>query len=127
VQIGDRPLIPSRARRSSTPSVRYGMCTQLQPDRLKTHALLGSVQKPSHVGASACPQGVVRHSHEPLDAAAEHTPPALHCPWHWPSVKRHGWGGSVVVVLVGATPTGPRLAGAHKNCAPLKTTIRAPN
>ena len=68
----------------------YGMRTQLQPDRLKTHALLGSVQKPSHVGASACPQGVVRHSHEPLDAAAEHTPPALHCPWHWPSVKRHG-------------------------------------
>ena len=48
----------------------YGMRTQLQPDRLKTHALLGSVQKPSHVGASACPQGVVRHSHEPLDAAA---------------------------------------------------------
>ena len=66
------------------------MRTQLQPDRLKTHALLGSVQKPSHVGASACPQGVVRHSHEPLDAAAEHTPPAPHCPWHWPLVKRHG-------------------------------------
>jgi len=33
-------------------------------------------------------------------------------------VKRHGWGGSVVVVLVGATPTGPRFAGAHTNCAP---------
>ena len=31
----------------------YGMRTQLQPVRLKTHALLGSVQKPSHVGASA--------------------------------------------------------------------------
>ena len=76
------------------------MRTQLQPVRLNTHALLGSVQKPSHVGASACPQGVVRHSHEPLDAA-EHTPPAPHCPWHRPSVKRQGWGDNVVVVLVG--------------------------
>src|SRR5213594_2268531 len=103
------------------------MRTQLQPVRLKTHALLGSVQKPSHVGASACPQAVVRHSHEALDAAAEQTAPAPHRPWHRPSVKRQGWGGSVVVVLVGAMPTGPRFAGAHMNCAPLKTTIRAPN
>ena len=108
-------------------SARYGMRTQLQPVRLKTHALLGSVQKPSHVGASACPQGVVRHSHEPLDAAAEQTPPAPHCPWHWPSVKRHGCGGRVVVVLGGAMPTGPRFAGAHMNWAPLKMTIRDPN
>src|SRR5207245_11520847 len=101
------------------------MRTQLQPDRLKTHALLGSVQKPSHVGASACPQGVVRHSHEPLHAAAEHTPPALHCLWHWPSAKRQGRGGSVVVVVGGSTPTGPRFAGAHMNCEPLNTHIRA--
>jgi len=57
------------------------MRTQLQPDSLKTR-LAASLQKPSPVGASACPQGVVRHSHEPLDTAAEQTPPAPHSPWH---------------------------------------------
>jgi hypothetical protein len=73
---GCRPIYLGGEHGRVVPTVSaYGTRTQLRPDRLKTHALLGSVQKPSQVGASACPQGVVRHSQEPLSAAAEHTRP----------------------------------------------------
>src|SRR5213079_3770538 len=113
-----------RSRRADRPRLRNAHAARA---RLIEDARLARVGAEAVARGRVRPLGVVRHSHEPLDAAAEQTPSPPHCPRHSPSVKRHGWGGSVVVVLVGATPTGPRFAGAHTNCAPLKTTIRAPN
>ena len=91
------------------------------------HASSG-LQKPSHEGADASPHAVVRHSHAPPDATAEHVPPLPHVPSHFRELllKSHGPGTVVVVVdvLVDVNVSGPRVAGMQSICAPRNLTTR---
>lgn len=105
------------------------MRTQLQPLTEKTHALLGSAQAPLHSGAAASPQETLRHSHEPVPAAAPHFMPGAHDPVHSPFAKRHPVGDVVVVVptTVVVVVKPPELAGRQSDLGATNATARRPN